>query len=354
MPTQSALKPLGYSQLTRIGHFAGSAADMPLKKMAELAASSNAMNDMFQPVLDEAKIASPLLRAVVKSDVNTIIQLVEATPASVFLKGEIRDGAAVFYNVSAYQLMIFLSKQEMLTQVMALVPPTVNISTNSGVNELEKKAWMEKQAAQLRQGGADLVKLDRDPTTIPFQAIISQNGSSLIENPNAIIYYKDAEDQAHWYIANRDTQTVVRIEPKANSPVAQTTLDSLEQEMNFMSNNTARRSSDHEHAIIKQTMGYGLTRNGIQYELYGISYHDTRMISMKNNEGRSPLYLLCNNFQGRQLIQGYLSSISSTGTSPLFFLCAHPQGRQLIQRNWGSFSSTLTPALLTNSLMQNM
>lgn len=50
---------------------------MPLKKMTDLAANSKVMHDMFQPVLDEANLATPFLKAVVEGNPGRLIQLIQ-------------------------------------------------------------------------------------------------------------------------------------------------------------------------------------------------------------------------------------------------------------------------------------
>lgn len=264
--------------LPLLGEYAATAPDMPLKKMDELAASCKPMNDLFQPVLDEAKLAHPLLKAVVTANPDQLAELVKANPEYLFKKGQVKDPAGqVFYNVSAYQLMTFLCDDDMKHDIMQLLPPIAK----------QMKAKRQEQYAAIDQGGADLIKLNRDPTTIPFDDVLQyretwQAGGQqlsaifpLMENPDAIIYYKDVTNQVHWYLANRETRTVEPIAPETHSQIEQTTLDALEASMDAMENNSARRSNDAEHDIIKKTMSHELVRNGIRYKQDGICYRDT-------------------------------------------------------------------------------
>ena len=260
--------------------------DMPLKKMAGFAASNPTMHAMFQPVLDEAKQASTLLKAVVEGEPAKLIQLVQTDPRLLFKKGQIKDPAGrVFYNVSAYQMMKYLCDEDMITQVM---PHVLEKITNKHGRQIDLKAIQEEQDQTLQGGGADLIKLNFDPTNpSEFDRILQHietyriSGQphpvtfSLMENPDAILYYKDTDGTPNWYYANRETQTIKPIQPQPQTEDDVQQFTHLEQSIDAMENNSARRSSYAEHDIIKKSMQKSLVRNGIPYEQDGQCFCDT-------------------------------------------------------------------------------
>lgn len=262
--------------------------DMPLKKMAGFAANNPTMHAMFQPVLDEAKQASTLLKAVVEGEPAKLIQLVQTDPRLLFKKGQIKDPAGqVFYNVSAYQMMKYLYDEDMIAQVMPHVPEKI---TNKQGLQIDLKAIQKEQDQTLQGGGADLITLNFDPTNPPdFDKILRYtdtkeytiNGRlhrvtfSLMENPDAILYYEDTDGNPHWYYANRETETINRIQPRPETKEDKQQFANLEQSICAMENNSARRSSDAEHSIIKKVMQKSLVRYGIQYEQDGQCFCDT-------------------------------------------------------------------------------
>ena len=85
-----------------INEYFSNAPEMPLKRMSELARMSKRFNTLFQPALDDAKAALPLLINVVHANRDALINQVLANPASLFKKGQVTDPAGqTFYNVSA-------------------------------------------------------------------------------------------------------------------------------------------------------------------------------------------------------------------------------------------------------------
>lgn len=266
--------------------YIGTSPDMPLKRMAELAASSKTMHNLFQPILDEAKLANPLLKAVVEGDPEQLLKLVKKNPQYLFKKGQIKDPSnQVFYNVSAYQMMKYLCDEDMIAKVMPFFSGKgrdENYALLHDINALQKE-----QDQTLHHGGADLIKLSFDPTNPPdfdriLQHTVTHNASvhspsstfSLMENPDAILYYQDDRKKAHWYYANRETRTIEPIQPQIQTE-DEAIFSQLTQSMGAMVFDSARRSNDAEHNIIAKTMNKRLVRNGIQYEQDGKRCCDT-------------------------------------------------------------------------------
>ncbi len=262
--------------------YIGRSADMPLERMAELSAVSKTMHDMFQPILNEAKLARPLLKAVVEGNLEQLINLVQDNPLLLFKKGQIKDPSGqVFYHVSAYEMIKYVCDNGMLAKVMPLVPD--EIRDEGGVLLCDLKAIQKKQEQSLHYGGADLVKLSFDPANlVDFDLILQYTEESpeatfsLMENPEAILYYKDYNGKSHWYYANQETRTIDPIQPQPKTKEETELFIDLKKSLDAMENNSARRSNDAEHDIIAKTMNTRLVRNGIQYERDGKRYCDTR------------------------------------------------------------------------------
>ncbi len=156
--------------------------------------------------------------------------------------------------------------------------------------DLDLQPIREKQYAQIDCGGADLVKMDRNPTTLDFEEIRRFKTTytiqgvptavvfPLLENPDGIIYYQNpVTKQPQIYYANQNTKTVEPLELQISTPGEQKALDELYASFNEMENNSARRSNDEEHALIARLSKHELSRKGIQYVHQGKLYCDNRM-----------------------------------------------------------------------------
>ena len=253
---------------------------LSLKDIAALARVSESSRLLFQPILNDAKAVHPLLAAVVTGDPDALCLLVNADPALLFTKGQIKDPAGqVFYDVSPYQLMIFLCDDDMKSRIM----PFTRLS-----EQMARKRQV--QYAEINIGGADLVKMDRDPMLLPFEDITRFTTSyvfmgqrkevtyPLLENPDGILYYKNpTSNQAQFYYANQDTRTVACIEPRIHSQQEQAALDRLEDSLADMEDLSSRRLSNDEHKFIESIMQHTLVRKGLQYERDGVRYCDHRI-----------------------------------------------------------------------------
>ncbi len=265
--------------------------DMPLRKMAELACQSKNNYGYFKPALNEAKEALPLLLNVVQGNLEALINQVVENPQLYFKKGQVTDpSGTTFYNVSAYQLVKFLCDADMDERIRSLIPNTIRVQRGIRLVDLDTQAIREQQYAQIGCGGADLVKMDRDPTTLDFEEIMrfkttyTINGVPtavvlpLLENPDGIIYYQNpVTEQPQLYYANQNTKTVEPLELKISSPGEQKALDELYASFNEVENNSARRSNDEEHALIARLSKHELSRKGIQYVHQGKRYCDNRI-----------------------------------------------------------------------------
>ena len=262
---------------------------LPLNELAELAARK-LTHRFFQPILDEAKRAHPLLKAVVEANPEELVRLVSANPELLFQKGQVKDPAGQrFYNVSPYQLMTFLGDARMKQEIMFLVLP---------MTEAMEKIRLA-QYEEIESGGPDLVKMAVDPTQLTFDEVLHHTETyrplgqqiqatfPLLENPDGLIYYKEPGDAGavHFYYANQDTQTVEEVKLPLDRTPERAALDALIVSMDRMENNSSRRSSNEEHRLIASTLRdpntnqpLTLHRKGIQYDdCEGVRYCDYRI-----------------------------------------------------------------------------
>lgn len=115
--------------------------------------SSITTHNLFKPHLEPLKAKA----CVVQGDLATLILIAQRNPAALFQKGNITDPRErTFYNVSAWQLILFLCDVDMKNQLMPFIPE-------------QFKAIAQKQTNELGSGGADLIKLSRDPQAVAFE-----------------------------------------------------------------------------------------------------------------------------------------------------------------------------------------
>ena len=283
--TQSNLKTLPPDIFKQIGSYV-SPNDMQTAEL-ELSKPSGRIR-FFQSTLDELSV----LNDVMTGNLESLIAVVRTNPELLFIKSDrITDPAGqIFYNVSPYEMMLFLCDDDMLNQVMPVV---------SALREKFGKK-IKTIHASLQQGGADLIKLDRDPRLLNVEDILRFRTSytlsdgtikevtfPLLENPDGVLYYKDEHNQEHWFYANQATRTIEPIElaPRLTDK-QKDAYEQLVTSMNAMEPMSARRSSNDEHQFIANHMcslkntrtmtPVQLVRFGMTYIQDGIRYRDTR------------------------------------------------------------------------------
>lgn len=250
---------------------------LPLKDVINLTFTSKASYSIFQPIANELKA----LRAVAHGSEATLINLIKQTtekyPELLFKKGPIVDPRGRFIpSISPYQLIIFLCDEVMKNKIVSLIP-----------KKMEFKR--EQQYKELGSGGADLIKLDKNPELIKdiqtvreLKTTFDSNGEqkpvtfSLLENPDGIIFYQDEQDKVHFYYVNQNTKELKCLKPEALTGAAQLALDTFIASFTTMEPNSGRRSSDAEHQLIQHTMNLKLYREGIRYQQDGVWFQDSR------------------------------------------------------------------------------
>ncbi|MFT4058586.1 MAG: hypothetical protein QM652_03460 [Legionella sp.] len=152
----------------------------------------------------------------VQGDLATLKFIAGRNLEALFQKGTITDPRErTFYDVSAWQLILFLCDVGMKQQLMPLIPE-------------QFKAIAQNQTKELGFGGADLIKLSRDPHAVAsedfkgitqFKQIVTLYSGSrkeitvpLLENVDGLFYYQHENKEIHFYYANRDTKTIRPLE----------------------------------------------------------------------------------------------------------------------------------------------
>lgn len=261
---------------------------LSFKDLAKLTSGSKANQTLFSPLLADVKSVLPLLKAVVEANPAALKTLLASNPQLLFKKGEVTDPAGQrYYNVSPYQLMTFLADSQMKRQIMALVEPVMD--------ETMQQTRLA-QYAEIDCGGADLIKMDRDPVLLPFEDIqryhyqyfnrytesTSPEGFTLplLENPDGIIYYKDPNGFAHLYYADQAKKSVTEVEYKvkseAESEAEQVALDEFLESFNDMEDNSSCRSSNKVHNLIAKMLCHPETKQPIVLFRKGIQYDDVK------------------------------------------------------------------------------
>lgn len=252
------------------------AGHLSVKDIIEVLRSSITTHNLFKPNLISQKAKT----CVVQGDLQTLKLIAKAKPEALFQKGRIIDPRGrIFYDVSAYQMIHFLCDVDMKNHITPLIP-----------EKLQKERQL--QIEELGHGGADLIKLSRDPRVIICDGFggltqIQQrfnliNGAQqelsfpLLENVDGLIYYQDEHNEIHFFYVNRNTQTLVELEQHIKSKEDLNAWIALKASFENMELNSARRSSDEEHQLINTIFNRLLTRQGIQYQHNKVRYRDSR------------------------------------------------------------------------------
>lgn len=221
---------------------------------------------------------------------ESLIKILQKDPTIFFRKYEKSTDAAgqTFYNVSPADLISFICDDDMQMQVN-------HFAQQLPVEQREKffTQWQVHHASRGR-GGADLVLVTgaHPPqyasicnVTHTFNVLGETNTieRALLKNPDGMICWRDPDNRLHWYYANHDTQTLEPIDiPLELQAAHQADYEAFVARMLNMEPNTARRSSNQEHALIQALMRHQdsqepvrLAREGIHYRQDGIDYIDT-------------------------------------------------------------------------------
>lgn len=275
---EKTLKPRDVNNIFRVltRDVAWNIPNTSVSDVLNLIYSSITTHNLFKPHLEPMKARA----CVVQGDLTTLKSIAKRNPAALFQKGVITDPRGrTFYDVSAWQLIVFLCDEDMKNHIMPLIPGMF-------------KEKSQAQIAELGQGGPDLIKLARDPQAVAFedfkgltqfkQTFTLFDGTQnevnfpLLENVDGVVYYQDENKEVHFYYANRETKTIKPLIPDLKSEKEQQLFAQFKTSFEAMEMNSSRRSSDAEHQLIAKLFNAKLQRQGIQYEQHGIRYQDSR------------------------------------------------------------------------------
>ena len=248
----------------------------PFRGMQSILCTNKANYELFKPCSKRA------LTYVTQGNLKALHWAINNNPEELFEKHHIIDPRGrIFYKVkvSAYQKIIFLCDADMKHQIIKLIPDTK-----------EMKAQCKAQEEELGKGGADLIKLNKNPLSADFnfneitefkQTFTLYDNEQeitfpLLENQDGIIYFQDANKIVHFYYANLETKDIKLLNPSFTSEEDKQDFEAFKISFESMENNSGRRSSNNEHQLIAKTMQCTLIRQGIEYEQNGIVYRDSQ------------------------------------------------------------------------------
>jgi len=240
---------------------------LSLKELTRLARTSKANHALFQPFIDKARAVFELQNDIVRGRIKEVLAKVSANPNLLFETSEYvtDESGQTFYGATGLQLIMFLADGDMLEQISPLIPE-------------EKIALAKKQSTEIQGGGNDLVRMDRDPTTLPFADILRfveirqyvAGEYTLLENQDGLVFYNN-----QFYYADKETKRVISIQPTTQTPEEAAALAALKASFSNMEMNSSRRSNEAEHQLIEKTMLLRLNRRGVHYARDGQHYCGT-------------------------------------------------------------------------------
>jgi hypothetical protein len=302
--------------------------------MGTVMAKNDKKNCLETPILDETKSVDQLLQLIIEGNPLEAGILLQKNPDLFFKKSQVtnNDGFTI-YNVSPYQLMLFLCDTDMLEKTILWIP-----------TDEDSSRQLLAQNAEMEGGGADLIKMDQDPLSLSFDEINTFTDRSevdrykqiitvsypLLKNKDGIIFYNN-----NFYYVNRDLEkrsaSVELMNPVINSKEEQFGLNELKVSLAAMENNSNRRSSDDEHLLIANTMKQTLERSGLQYELNGVRYHDTQTEFSLINPYRTYIRLSKENSSDAEIDAFWIHQIGKAQRkSPMWLLQRFCENRAFI------------------------
>jgi hypothetical protein len=256
------------------------------KDTSNVARTNKKNFNFYKPLLAGRKATERALIYASSGKMDLLIDLITQQTVLFFEKyPEIKaPSGQIYFDLSPYQLMFFLRDNGLMTcadgqniKIMPLIPKEFN--------EIRQAQYEEMNC-----GGADLIKLDKNPeelldfnevlhfkkTYTVFDGSQQEVTFSLLENPDGIICYQDENNEQYFYYANKESKKIVPLTLCFSSEEDKLALEQLKATFKAMENNSGCRSSDKEHSLIMRVMQCTLVRKGIRYEENGIRYRDSQ------------------------------------------------------------------------------
>jgi hypothetical protein len=217
---------------------------------------------------------------------DTLIDLIESEPTLLFTTYPlIKAFGQEYHHFSPYLLMAFLGEWDMLATIMSLEKVITAIHNNKKLQTLYKNQYQE-----ILDGGADFVKIDRDPREISFEELIQYKQTyslyrgtqhtlvfPLLENKDGIFCHheKDDENQPfHFFYVHKENQTIKPLDDSFITDLP--AFERLKKSIITMEYNSSRRLSEDEYHFIQQAFNISLVHQGLLYKNNGVLYRDSR------------------------------------------------------------------------------
>lgn len=263
---------------------------LSIKELARVSLVSKYHKTIFHRSLQVEKA----LTCVVEHNVNLLKELINEDCSLLFRKQlRFKFKEKIHYNFSVYQLILFLRNSQMKAEVMSL-----GTVISALKKDLKLQRLHQDQTAEMGCGGSDIIKLNQNPETLineqGFAALTkyttvytrpdgtqSEVTFPLLENPDGIICYQDADEKMHFYYANKETEKLQLLDVCIKSDEDEQAFAQFTTSFNDMEDNSARRLNEKEYQLIANVFYLSkhvkcfLVHKGLWYEQHDMLYRDT-------------------------------------------------------------------------------
>ena len=256
-------------------------------ELSHFASTSRRTNELLKTTLINRRTqerTQQLLSAVFMGNEDLTMRIIHTNPEILFKKGtyrvpildadgeQLKKSEQIYYDVTPLELSLYTGDWSMWKHGILCV------------SELSRNPIFAQKIVDamrlVKQGGPDLVKMNRELSLIDLENFSQDVGivtinHPLLSNPDGILCIKRGV-RYDFYYANKQTQTIEAITPDLSNPVNAAYFEQLIYKIDHeMPTNSSLRTSDQEHALIASVFNKQLVRHGIHYELNGIHFHDT-------------------------------------------------------------------------------
>ncbi|OGV47834.1 MAG: hypothetical protein A3F46_07885 [Legionellales bacterium RIFCSPHIGHO2_12_FULL_42_9] len=175
-----------------------------LKDIAALALTSKANYQIFQPILNDAKMVLPLLQHIVRGKQEAACAMLQADTSLFFKKGWVTDNSGrAFYYVSAFQCALWAIDSYMLKMMLNCLQEMA--TTEEGYAEAENiRLELLKQYDEIQLNGLNYTTRDGEEVRGDHHF----NPQSLIDDLRTTVsqfhHWTSAQQKHHWSIVGWD------------------------------------------------------------------------------------------------------------------------------------------------------
>lgn len=242
----------------------------------------------FKSNLDTRKV----LLWCIRGNVKPLVSFISQHPQQLFVKADIADECTqqFFYHISAFQLILFLGDWDLLKQITPFIQEQYLLLAHT-------------QSLELRQGGADLVNVNFNPSSCAFSQLLQTQAHNLslplLQNPDGIFLFED-----RLYYVNQHEQSVNML-----PPIDDHGYQDLISAIHAIHPNSSCRSSDAQHQWINTHYDIKLHREGIAFKKDGQFYRDTKIGCQLLHSYRQYLHLVAQQPSSAELQQHWISNV---------------------------------------------